>query len=157
VHSQAEYANPEGEAGIGTPGALADADPVSLTASLDALVARHADAQLVVSLRSEGLLLSQIRVPPRLQREGKADAALKDLVGWADSHRKVMALTPERVGTGASRAALERWYRRHGFVANKGPARNLSFRAAMIRNPREVELPLIEREPGRSGGAGFEM
>jgi GNAT superfamily N-acetyltransferase len=122
----------------------------SLPDSLEALKARHPGVEIRTSLRPEGLVLSVIRVAEH-RRQGRADAALKDLVDWADRHHQVMALTAQRVGPGASNAALQRWYRRHGFVPNRGPNKNFAFREAMIRAPREIEhgADLPTATPGR--------
>jgi hypothetical protein len=149
AHSERPSARDVGD--HASQGAIVDAEPASLDASLEALKARHQGVQIRVSLRTEGLVLSMIRVPDELQRrQGRADAALKDLVTWADRHGKVMALTPERVGKGASNTALERWYRRHGFVANRGRNKNFDFLEAMIRSPRTVErdLEISPESPG---------
>jgi hypothetical protein len=117
--------------------------------TLESLRRRHPGVVINVSERQDGITLSLIRVPRELQRQGKAEAALSDLLRYADRHAKPVALTPERVGNGASEAALKRWYRKHGFVPNSGRNKNWAFRESMIREPRPLERP-IDQRPARN-------
>jgi len=49
-----------------------------------------------------------------------------------------LALTPTKA-FGASKGRLEKWYRRHGFVPNKGRNKDFSTKESMIR-PQSQDL-----------------
>lgn len=125
--------------------------PNRLHAELDVLKAAHPHVEMETALREAGLVLSMIRVDPAHRREGHADAALTALVDWSDRHGLIIAGTPEPVGKGASRTALTRWYRKHGFRSNRGMRQDGSFSESMIRDPRgpaqAAAGPVAAREP----------
>ena len=100
----------------------------------------HKGREIVASeSKTTGVLtIHLIRVPDDAQRrQGAATIAMCDLVDYADRTNQIIAGTPEPVGEGGpSRAALERWYRRFGFVPNKGRNADESVTAGMGRRPR---------------------
>jgi len=58
-----------------------------------------------------------------------------ELTQAADDAGMPIALTPEPIGSG-SRTALERFYRRHGFLPNRGRNKLASSKEAMVRYPK---------------------
>ncbi|MEN3281443.1 MAG: putative transposase [Solirubrobacteraceae bacterium] len=117
---------------VASPAALVDLQLLVLKARH-----RHVEMRLADSSR-QAVELLMIKVPAELQGQGKADAAMRDLLRWADRNGKTLAVTPRRVGPGADDAALEAWWRRHGFVSNIGRDRNLSVSATMLREPQPI-------------------
>lgn len=93
--------------------------------------------------RDHGIMLSMIRVPTDLQGKGLASKAMDDLIRYADSRALPIALTPEAVGGGMSVTQLRQWYRRLGFVPNKGRTADLRFTESMIRKPVTPAQPLF--------------
>jgi GNAT superfamily N-acetyltransferase len=79
--------------------------------------------------------LHVIKVAEPLRHEGRADRALEAICELADREGRTVVLTPSS-DFGSSKRRLERWYRRHGFVSNRGRAKDYRFRATMIRRPR---------------------
>jgi GNAT superfamily N-acetyltransferase len=73
------------------------------------------------------------------QGSGIGTKAMQELCGFADRHGARILLTPnakdEMFGT-TSYARLVRFYKRFGFVENRGRARDFSVSEAMIREPR---------------------
>jgi GNAT superfamily N-acetyltransferase len=123
-----------------------------LAATLDELKARHPGVQMEMTQRPEGVVLSLIRVAPELRGQGLADAALRDLTRWADEHRQVLALNPERTGRGTGDADLRRWCRRHGFVPRTGPWET------MVRNVEPFQRYRVQRRrPSGVDGSGIEL
>lgn len=104
-------------------------------------------AQLADQLRAEfpGLMLDLHRDPsgyvvlPRIrvtdQRQGIGTAVMQRIIEAADANGDALALTPT-AEWGSSLPRLIRFYRRFGFVPNKGRAKDFATRETMIRRPR---------------------
>jgi hypothetical protein len=103
--------------------------------SLDAVRKRHADVHLDVTEREGILTLSLIKVSDENRGGGKAEAALRDLTAYADAKGLTIGATPS-ADFGASKGRLTAWYKRHGFVPNKGRAKDYRVRETMIRPPK---------------------
>ena len=67
--------------------------------------------------------------------EGVGTQIMGELTDAADAAGMPIALTPEPIGSG-SRTALERFYKRHGFVKNTGSHKLDSSKEAMVRYPK---------------------
>lgn len=65
------------------------------------------------------MVLHMIEVPKALRKEGRADRALEEMCRFADENHLTFALSPSS-DFGSLKARLIKWYRRHGFVPNKG-------------------------------------
>lgn len=101
---------------------------------MGALSKAHPHVKIDATARDEGIVLSRIHTPDEHRGKGHAGKALKDLLAFADQHGKAVALTPEQMGKGGlSKSALTAWYKAHGFVPNKGRAKDYAFRESMIR------------------------
>lgn len=114
---------------------LADVTPGTLG---DALRARHPDMDLSVSPSAGGhLVLGMIRTPRGLRGQGKARAAMADLVAAADRLGLQIGLTPEPPeGERTSVARLKQFYRSFGFVPNTGRSRDPRIWETMRREPQ---------------------
>lgn len=82
--------------------------------------------------------LSSIVVPKDNRRRGLGTEVMEYFARWADSNGVMIALDPSS-NFGSSVAGLRRFYKRFGFISNKG--RNKDFRTmrAMIRMPQVSE------------------
>lgn len=73
------------------------------------------------------------------QGRGTGSSVMEDICAFADSHRIMVALTPgvqdPNWGT-TSRSRLVAFYKRFGFVENKGRRADLSLSEGMIRPAR---------------------
>jgi len=85
-----------------------------------------------------GYILSKIVLPKEERGFGIGTQVMQRLVDIADSEGKMIALTPD-TAFGGSKGRLEKFYKRFGFVPNKGRNKDFSFRETMIRYPRQTE------------------
>lgn len=83
--------------------------------------------------------LSNIIVSKDNQKAGIGTAVMTDIVNYADNHGKIVVLNPalkdKQHGT-TSQSRLRKFYKRFGFIDNKGSKKNFEFRHIMIRYPK---------------------
>src|SRR5690606_14122922 len=84
-------------------------------------------------------VLSMINTTGAGQGQGLGTRYMERLTAWADRGGVKLALTPEKVAN-TSKARLTTFYKRHGFVANKGASRDFSTREAMVREPQAASV-----------------
>lgn len=82
-------------------------------------------------------VLSMIDTREAGQGEGIGSEFMNRLTAWADRSGVTLALTPEKVGN-TTKARLTAFYKRQGFVENKGRSRDFATRESMIRVPQET-------------------
>lgn len=113
------------------------AAPVDTLEGLDAVRAAHPGVQLDAYESDEGIRLSLIRTVGDNRGKGLASDAMRDLIRYADSRGKPIALTPDPLGAGGmSKTALTAWYKQMGFRPNRGGKKDFRFRETMLREPR---------------------
>jgi len=87
------------------------------------------------------LKLDTLVVPKGIRKEGLGTKVMEELIRYADAHgfRLILsvAVHDDRMGT-TSRARLIRFYKRFGFVENKGRNKDFTVRASMIRKPKSI-------------------
>lgn len=136
-----------------------DADPDEVRAGVEALQRDLRDSlgleQLFLSYdpRRNLLKLDNIIVPQDGRKQGTGSAALQAITQFADANGLRMALTPglqdDRHGT-TSRARLVRFYKRFGFVENKGRSKDFTIGEGMIREPQiTLDQPAFHGSPHR--------
>lgn len=85
------------------------------------------------------ITLNMLEVPKGARKEGIGSAVMQDLVNYADMQNKTIVLTPglpdDRHGT-TSRSRLVKFYRRFGFVENKGRNKDFTISQGMYRIPK---------------------
>lgn len=119
------------------------ADRQQLEALANSIKQKHDLEELELYPDSEGNIeLSMIRVSKDAQRSGSGSSAMQDLINYADANDKLIWLSVADVNrqTGTtSRSRLEKFYRRFGFVSNKGRNKDfaLSMYANMYRRPKK--------------------
>lgn len=91
-------------------------------------------------LDRDGLIvLDRIVVPVVSRQRGAGSEAMRRLVAFADDHHARLGLSlanpSDGIGT-SSRSRLIKFYKRFGFVENKGRARDFSVSWDMLREPR---------------------
>lgn len=105
---------------------------------VEGLRRRHPAAEVEASPSSGGpVVLHRLAVPKDRRGAGLGSAVMRDLAAEADGRGWTLALTPSTDFGGSSRRRLEGFYRRFGFVANRGRRRDFTTTEAMIRRPRE--------------------
>lgn len=78
--------------------------------------------------------LSKIEVPEALRGAGRASAFMEELATVADQNGWTIALSPSS-DFGASESKLRAWYKRLGFVDNKGRNADYAISESMYREP----------------------
>lgn len=98
-----------------------------------------ADLRLTLNEKTGDLILDQIGIEKKQQKRGNGTAAMQALIEYADTHGLRVRLTPAprggKFGT-TSRARLVAFYKRFGFVENKGRNKDFSFQDGMYRAPK---------------------
>lgn len=75
-------------------------------------------------------------VPADKRNQGLGSGAMQQLVNYADQTGKRIALSPSTDFGGSSVSRLKDFYRRFGFVDNKGRDQDLAVSETMIREPK---------------------
>lgn len=104
---------------------------------LMALFERFADVDLYISPEHNGRSeLTKIVIPKAQRGTGHGSQVMAHVIHWADKHGIVLSLTPATDFGGSSVARLKRFYKRFGFVENKGRNRDYEISDTMYRTPR---------------------
>lgn len=113
-----------------------------------------------VSQRGNELNLSRIEIPKKLRKQGLGTQAMESLTTIADENGLTLTLTPSKEFGATSVARLIKFYKRFGFVENKGRNKDFTYKESMLRKPvinfedeilkqtrpRNVEMRLSEAE-----------
>jgi len=98
-----------------------------------------ASVQVKVNLYGDaenGYVLSRIVVPKELRNTGIGTKTMQDIIDRMDREGAIIALTPD-AAFGGSKGRLIKFYKRFGFVPNKGRKKDYRFRETMIRYPTD--------------------
>jgi GNAT superfamily N-acetyltransferase len=79
------------------------------------------------------LHLSRIEVEKGRRGQGVGTKAMEDLVALADQYGLLMTLSPSTDFGASSKERLKRFYRRFGFVSNKGRNKDFTLFDSMYR------------------------
>ena len=116
------------------------------------------DVGIETTQRGNVLEISKIETPDSLRGQGLADQKLDQLIQQADLDGTTLALTPSNA-FGANKSRLTKWYKRHGFVPNKGRNKNFTTRESMVR-PAKKSSELLDDTASRMQRArnmGFDV
>ena len=92
---------------------------------------------LTGSFLTGSIHLSRIIVPKSARGRGLGTRVMEDLTALADHYGLRITLSPATDFGGTSVDRLKRFYRRFGFVSNKGRHKDFRIGATMYRQPRE--------------------
>jgi hypothetical protein len=104
-------------------------------------IAASLGSKLSLSKIKNRVTISMISVPEK--GKGTGSKILEMICKYADLNQLKLVLTPEKIEGTSSVERLERFYKRFGFVKNKGKEKDFSFMDAMYRNPKLEELEII--------------
>jgi len=82
-----------------------------------------------------GIELSKIIVPKEKRGEGIGSKFINDLISHADKSGKRIILSPSKDFGASSVERLKDFYKKHGFVENKGKNKDYEISHSMYRNP----------------------
>lgn len=83
---------------------------------------------------SNVLSLHKIVVPEAMRNQGNGTKAMHDIIRYADSQNKTIALTPSS-DFGGNKSRLTSFYKKLGFVENKGRNKDYEISESMYRSP----------------------
>ena len=86
-----------------------------------------------------GATLSRIEVPKIERGKGFATKAMIELISIADRYGEILRLSPTSE-FGASKEKLKEFYKRFGFVENKGKNKDYKISETMYRRPKFKHL-----------------
>ena len=97
---------------------------------------QEANPGLKLDLLGSGdrLILSRIELPKEGRGQGTGTAVMQRITAWADQNGKTIGLTPSG-DFGGNKARLVKFYKRFGFIENKGKNRDFEISEAMFRVP----------------------
>ena len=87
-----------------------------------------------ISERNGTINLSQIVVPKDERSTGKGSSAMQQLIDYADKTSQRITLSPS-ADFGGNKARLVKFYKRFGFVENKGNNKDFTVSESMYRDP----------------------
>jgi len=107
----------------------------------DTIRQQYPDVTIDLSGNAErGYELSRIVIPEGQRESGLGTRVMEDIVRMADQQGARISLTPETSFGGTSVGRLTDFYKRFGFVENKGPNKDFSTRNTMYRDPQPRSL-----------------
>ena len=100
----------------------------------DQLESQYPGLKLDLLGSGDRVTLSRIVLPKEGRGQGTGTAVMNAVVQWADDNGKTIGLTPSG-DFGGSKSRLPGFYKRFGFVENKGKNRDFEISEAMYREP----------------------
>lgn len=96
---------------------------------------------LKISLTGAGdvVTLQRIELPAESRNLGTGTAIMQQITSWADANGKTVALSPSS-DFGGNKARLNEFYKRFGFVDNKGRNKDYAISETMYREPKQQDL-----------------
>lgn len=96
---------------------------------------------LKISLTGTGdvVTLQRIELPAESRNLGTGTAIMQQITSWADANGKTVALSPSS-DFGGNKARLNEFYKRFGFVDNKGRNKDYAISETMYREPKQQDL-----------------
>lgn len=95
---------------------------------------------LKLGLTGEGnvVTLSRIVLPDSARNAGTGTEIMQRIADWADQNGKTVALTPSS-DFGGNKGRLTEFYKRFGFIENKGSNRDFEISETMYREPKAAD------------------
>lgn len=93
------------------------------------------NVRLSLSELGDIISLNKIIIPEEQRGTGIGSEVMKRIVDYADANQKIISLTPTE-DYGGKKSKLIKFYKKFGFVDNKGKNKNFETRDTMIRNPK---------------------
>jgi len=116
-------------------GALGSGEEAEAGALSSFLKKAHPKLSISITERGNNIILDKVIVPKELRDSGQGSRFMEDLLSAADSQGRTIGLSPS-TDFGGTKSGLQRFYKKHGFVPNKGKNRNFEISESLIRSPK---------------------
>ena len=93
--------------------------------------------ELFISEKVDSMRLHSIILKGDVKEEGYGTQIMNDIITYADQNNKIVTLTASN-SYGSSKTRLIGFYKRFGFVPNKGRNKDFRFQDTMIREPKTM-------------------
>jgi len=111
----------------------------NISAFSDYIKEKYNLASFFVYENKDLITLGMIEVPKADRKQGVGSSVMNELINYADQNGKRIFLTPglpdDRHGT-TSKGRLIKFYKRFGFVENKGRNKDFTLSPGMYRDPK---------------------
>lgn len=97
---------------------------------------KYPGLKLFLGGRDDILKLSEIQLPKEQQGKGTGTEVMNEITDWADKNDLTVSLTPSTDYGATSVSRLKKFYKRFGFVENKGRNKDFTVSDSMLRTPR---------------------
>ena len=105
--------------------------------TLEDIEEKYEDLTLDVFEKGNVLSLGRIVIPEGKRGEGVGSNVMQDLIDYADKNNLKIILTPSTDFGATSVARLNKFYKKFGFIDNRGKNRDFSHKESMYRVPEE--------------------
>lgn len=102
-----------------------------------------------------GLTLSRIEVDKGYQGKGIGTDVMNLIIDFADNNQLPIALTPEKISN-TPKTNLINFYKKFGFVLNRGKNKDWNFKELMVRYPKNNKIMENKIKGGKSDGKTLE-
>jgi GNAT superfamily N-acetyltransferase len=110
--------------------------PIESANALGDYIQQKYGVEIYLAERKKDLYLASIKTPEDMRGQGLAKQAMADIIKYADSVGKRVALTPSS-DFGANLTRLKGFYKEFGFVENKGKNKDYEISETFYREPVE--------------------
>ncbi|ARV77127.1 hypothetical protein SKUL_28 [Pseudomonas phage Skulduggery] len=121
-------------------------EQVNATELANALRGEYPGLKLDLMGKNGRATLSRIVLPEGSRNAGAGTAIMKRITDWADQTGTTLALSPT-ADFGGSKGRLVAFYKRQGFVENKGRNRDFEVSESMLREPKAPEVKSSIKAP----------
>jgi hypothetical protein len=122
--------------GIGAVGKASKGAKVRGIESLkESAESKNIDLSIFENPNEKTISLSKIVVPEK--NVGEGSKMMQEIIDYADNTNQTITLTPSTDFGGSSVNRLKKFYKKFGFVENKGRNKDFQFRDTMYRSPKE--------------------
>lgn len=130
--------NTANAAGLGILAALGAVPGGNVASKIDDVIrfAEDAGVKLYLSKRGGNVAVNLIEVPKEMRSTGIGSDIMNRLSSVADDEGLKLTLTPDASRGATSVGRLKDFYKRFGFIENKGKAKDFEISDAMYREPR---------------------
>ncbi len=132
---------PNSTSEVTTPQTDTEDKPVQTTETIGKAIEADLGVTLDVSENKGIVTVGRIVVPEGDRNKGTGTKAMERLIEHADANGLTIALTPSKDFGATNIKRLKDFYKRLGFVENKGKNKDFSTKESMIRTPKQQTSP----------------